>query len=63
MEWLLVALDDETLAREPWIHRGMEFLVTHLAAIPPDANYGGYSHCAHALRLYEKRMDRLVPHN
>ena len=59
VEWLMVALSDDQLLREEWPHRAVQRLLNELPQIAATMNYGGYSHCIHALRLYQQRMATL----
>jgi hypothetical protein len=60
LEWLMVALPDDRLATEMWPHKGIKFLLDQLQAPTDSLNYGAYSHCADALRLYQKRMRAML---
>jgi len=59
IEWLMVALPDNTLATEDWIHRAVARLCATLGSRTEPVNYGAHSHCAHALRLYRQRVGGL----
>jgi hypothetical protein len=60
LEWLMVALSDEDLSTQEWPHQGISWLLTKLSDAKKDIPYGTHSHCAHALRLYESRMNKLL---
>jgi len=64
LEWLMVALPEEELVTQQWPHQAVSWLISNLRGRHEDIPYGDYSHCVHALRLYEQRMQHLVaPHN
>jgi hypothetical protein len=54
----MIALSDVEFARQPWPHQAISWLTR---AMPQKANldYGGHSHCVHALRLYDERCKAL----
>ena len=60
LAWLMVALSDDQLATEMWPHKGVEFLIDQLQGPTDSLNYGAYSHCADALRLYQARMQSIL---
>lgn len=58
LEWLSVAVSDETLLREEWLHKGFVHLLDSLASKHSRLLYDVHAHAARALRLYENRIMR-----
>ena len=61
LEWLMIALSDEEIAGEEWPHLAVRCLLEQLSDREEGIHYGIHSHCAHALRIYERRMQDLLP--
>jgi hypothetical protein len=59
LEWLIPALAEEELITQKWAHRAVGWLVTELGDTNEEIPYGIHSHCAHALRLYERRINKV----
>jgi hypothetical protein len=59
LEWLMVALSDDQLARLEWPHRGVAYLVQVLGARGNAISLDAHAHCIHALRLYEERVRKI----
>jgi len=57
LEWLCVAVSDQCLQNDKWVHVGMCRLIAQIDQCHT-VSYDIYAHASRAMRLYEERMSR-----